>query len=382
MGGTPQYIPDGHTSTHQYTSKAPVTPPVTPRDTTPPRHPKKPSRNEAQLMAISSALSVVGKHQQTVQERLPMRLQRHSALLAATLWRLRVGQAVAPERVRELERAVKRVVYDAGCVSEALLRSLFALDDVQGDDEVRRARKAAVQRVNGLLEAADALRVRGGKLEATFLPVILRLSPLPSPAPVDAQEDTQEGTKEDTREGTKEDAQEGTQEDEEENAAEPSQPSTPPGDEGEAADLARTGERVTPRFEQHRRRDGGILLAAPLPHFARETLRLSLDATSRTLTVAGARPTVPAGRPRLVRHPYHGLVRVPGRSHQPAQWFQNTFSLPAAVLADPAAVRYSFEGGVLRVALAPALRKAQAQPPQKRPDLFHQLPFTAPQRAF
>jgi len=263
-------------------------------------------------------------------------VETHLARLAATIWHFKTrGTAVksnthdehGSEKLCSLKEAIrkyKRSIYDSGCIGEELLRKMFSLDGVMGD-EIRTARRQTVQRIQSAIDSVDAI-VNKAKSWHALVDVASHLEttgPKTDEVVADKSPEVQEDNEKaagivkedadnedtDTAERVEKDADETyTEKLLEENQEEPEP-------EQEQEEQERQLPRWRPQFHQQRT-ENGLTLIADFGGVDHSSLEVVKDEDTRSIIVRGVKP------PQRLHNPLFT------RFSQPYGWFEEKFVLP------------------------------------------------------
>jgi HSP20 family molecular chaperone IbpA len=228
-----------------------------------------------------------------------------------------------------------RLAYDAGLVSENLMRLLLSLDSVGVGlgGQVRQVRRAEVIRIKETMKEYDQLRKRVlqfvPRLHAR-LPVIAETAVVTT-APSDT---SSAGECSSVTDPDSDSAMEVEHEDQEDQQDQ--QESQLPSQDIAAEQSLDPARRYQLRFSEQRVR-GGVLLSAAVPGVDADDVDVSIDAATRTLTIKGIRYL-------LVR----SWMQQPTQDYR---WFEQQFTLPASLDVRAEKMQLQVAGGRLQILL-------------------------------
>jgi len=132
-----------------------------PHDSQPDEEPRSPV-SRAALKQISIVKSKVSEDVEQQIPQLNDRFITHIQLLTFLKWRQYAKHVIDAQSFNCHSMGMKhnRLAYDAGLLDESLMRQLFSLDSVMGDDTVRTSRKQLVLRIKELIREMETLRKR------------------------------------------------------------------------------------------------------------------------------------------------------------------------------------------------------------------------------
>lgn len=329
-------------------------------------------------MSTGTELSLIAKIGKDVEsladktKRLENTLSTLLGKLAWYLWVSKTSARVDQKALQETIRKFKRLHYDAGLLSEALLRQLFLLDNIMGEDNIRTARREQVVRIKDHMKISDALMNKAKRMhfllhEASKLvvetgstkmeqSVDTREEQAPTATPamqVPACKSSEDETEDDSE---VEELQETNTTERPKETNTTSAPSTD--------DSCKPGlPRWRPQFEK-RRTAGGIALVADMGGVDRSSLKVTPNAAGHSITIQGVKP-------------FHRLDNF-FANHSPYGWFEEEFFLPKEYSMK---VKAHLDGNYLVVNIPKAARTPPRTPPSTyRSNMFRRSsrPYGSP----